>query len=184
MPVIDCSNRYGVISPIIMDMSHPGDRADAARCKGGSDPIGTITCRNNWGVAMPLFIPQQSAGTVKPTDNPLATIATVGAIGLVQPFLTAYYGNSFVSGIRKSVPTITTKDRFGLVQGQILTMPDGKKFKLDITHRMLTSKELSAATGFPVDYQFAGGDTAAKKMIGNAVCPPLTKALLKAVLAA
>lgn len=184
MPVIDCSNRYGVITPIVMDMSHPGDMEDAARCKGGNDPIGTITCRNNWGVAMPLFIPQQSAGTVKPTDNPLATIATAGATGLVQPFLTAYYGNGFVSGIRESVPTITTKDRFGLVQGQILTMPDGKKFKLDITHRMLTSKELSAATGFPVDYRFAGGDTAAKKMIGNAVCPPLTKALLKAVLAA
>ena len=132
---------------------------------------------------MPMFVPQQSAGTVKPTDNPLSTIATAGATGLVEPFLTAYYGNGFVSGMSDAVPTITTKDRFGLVQGRILIMPDGRTFKLDITHRMLTKNELAAATGFPADYQFAGGDTAAKKMIGNAVCPPLTEALLKAVLA-
>jgi DNA (cytosine-5)-methyltransferase 1 len=184
MPVIDCSNRYGVITPIVMDMSHPGDMADAARCKGGNDPIGTITCRNNWGVAMPFLSSYYSPGTNTAGNEPIPTITTKDRFGVIEPFLTAYYGNGFVSGIRESVPTITTKDRFGLVHGQILTMPDGKKFKLDITHRMLTSKELSAATGFPVDYQFAGGDTAAKKMIGNAVCPPLTKALLKAVLAA
>jgi DNA (cytosine-5)-methyltransferase 1 len=49
---------------------------------------------------------------------------------------------------------------------------------------MLTVRELSAATGFPTGYQFAGGDTAAKKQIGNAVCPDLAQALYRAVLAA
>ena len=192
-----------------------------SRYNGGIDrnhdvsaPMPVIDCSNRYGVITPLFIPQQSAGTVKPTDNPLATVATAGAMGLVQPFLssyyspgtntsgndpiptittkdrfgivepflTAYYGNGFVSSVKNSVPTITTKDRFGVVQGRILIMPDGKRYKLDITHRMLTKGELAAATGFPADYQFAGGDTAAKKMIGNAVCPPLTEALLRAVL--
>jgi len=46
---------------------------------------------------------------------------------------------------------------------------------------MLTAKELAAATGFPKDYVFIGGDTVAKKMIGNAVCPDLAKALFKSV---
>lgn len=152
IPVIDCSNRYGVITPVIMDMSHPGDIADASRCKGGNDPMGTITCRNNWGVVM--------------------------------PFLSSYYSHGTNTSSDEPIPTITTKDRFCIVQGRILIMPDGRQYKLDITHRMLTKGELAAATGFPEDYQFAGGDTAAKKMIGNAVCPPLTEALLKAVLAA
>lgn len=184
IPVIDCSNRYGVITPVVMDMSHPGDMADAARCKGGDDPMGTITCRNNWGVAMPMFIPQQSAGTVKPTNNPLSTIATAGATGLIEPFLTAYYGNGFTVPVSDPTPTICTKDRFGLIQGRILIMPDGRRYKLDITHRMLTSRELAAATGFPQDYKFAGSDTDAKKMIGNAVCPDLAEALYRAVLSA
>ena len=121
--------------------------------------------------------------TAVPLSSPLPTI-TAGATGLVQPFLTAYYGNGFTVPVSDPTPTICTKDRFGLIQGRILIMPDGRRYKLDITHRMLTKGELAAATGFPADYQFAGGDTAAKKMIGNAVCPPLTEALLKAVLAA
>ena len=185
MPVIDCSNRYGLVSPlfipqqsagsvkpcagnplstiatsgavgmvtpVVMDMSHPGEHSDAARCRGGAEPMGTITCRNNWGVAMPFLISYYSTGTTTATDRP--------------------------------VPTITTKDRFGLIQGRVLTLPDGRKFKLDITHRMLTAKELAAATGFPDDYVFVGGDTAAKKMIGNAVCPPLAEALYRSALSA
>ena len=185
VPVIDTGNRYGIISPVIMDASHPGDHADAARCRGNADPLGTITCRNNWSVAQPLLIPQQSAGTVKPcAGNPAPTIATSGAIGIVSPFLIAYYGNGFASSVKDPCQTITTKDRFGLVQGRILTLPDGRRYKLDITHRMLTVRELAAATGFPSEYIFCGGDTAAKKMIGNAVCPDLAKALILATLAA
>ena len=152
IPVIDCGNRYGVISPVVMDMSHPGDHADAARCRGNADPIGTITCRNNWGVAMPFLWSYYSTGTITETDRP--------------------------------VPTITTKDRFGLIQGRILILPDGRKYKLDITHRMLTSKELAAATSFPENYIFAGSDTDAKKQIGNAVPPVLAEALYRAFLAA
>lgn len=185
VPVIDCGNRYGVISPVILDASHPGDHSDAARCRGGSDPLGTITCRNNWGVAMPLFIPQQSAGTVKPCiGNPCPTIATSGAIRIVEPFLMEYYGNGGTRPASDPIPVIPTKDRFGLIQGRILILPDGRKYKLDITHRMLTCKELAAATGFPDDYVFVGTDESVKKMIGNAVCPDLAKALILATLAA
>lgn len=185
IPVIDCGNRYGVISPlfipqqsagtvkpcagnpististsgairvvspVIMDMSHPGDLSDAARCRGGNDPMGVITCRNNWGVAM--------------------------------PFLMEYYGNSNSIPVTDPVPVIPTKDKFGLVQGRILILPDGSKYKLDITHRMLTSKELAAAMSFPKNYIFEGTDTDIKKQIGNAVPPVLAEALYRAFLAA
>ncbi|MBR4222689.1 MAG: DNA cytosine methyltransferase, partial [Victivallales bacterium] len=87
-------------------------------------------------------------------------------------------------GISSPLDTITTKDRFALVQGRILTMPDGRQYKLDITHRMLTASELARATSFPDDYIFCGGDTAAKKQIGNAVPPVLAEALYRAVLTA
>ena len=217
IPVIDTGNRYGMISPVIMDMSHPGDPADAARCRGNSDPMGTITTRNNWSTILPLFIPQQSAGSVKPcAANPAPTIATSGAVGIVQPFISAYYSPGTNTGVKRPVPTITTMDkfdlitpflaeyygngathpvtapipvipthdRFGLVQGRILILPDGRRYKLDITHRMLTSKELAAATSFPENYIFAGKDTEIKKQIGNAVPPVLAEALYRAFLAA
>ena len=114
--------------------------------------MGTITCRNNWGVAL--------------------------------PFMTQYYGASGPVPVDVPCPTISTRDRFGLVQGRMLRLPDGQLFKLDITHRMLSMRELADATGFPHDYGFAGTDTDAKKQIGNAVPPPLAEALYRAALAA
>ena len=133
----------------------------------------------------PLFVPQHGGGTVKPCEAPLSTIATTGSIGVVTPFLVEYYGNGETRNpLESPLATITTHDRFGLVEGRILTLPDGQKYKLDITHRMLTAKELAAATGFPAGYRFFGGDTAAKKQIGNAVCPDLAAALYRAFLAA
>lgn len=182
LPVIDCSNRYGVIQPILIDQSHT---RNVGVFRGIKDPLNTITCSHGThAIIQPLFIPQQSAGTAKPTENPLSTIATGGAIGVAMPFLMEYYGNGTNHPVGDPVPVIPTHDRFGLIQGRILTLPDGSRYKLDITHRMLTSRELAAATGFPVDYVFIGGDTAAKKMIGNAVCPDLAEALVRAILAA
>lgn len=148
-------------------------------------PLPTITAGGEHiALISPLFIPQHSGGTVKPTTEPLSTIATTGSIGIVEPFILACYGQGFTQQINEPLPTILTKDKFALIQGQILQLPDGRRYKLDVTHRMLTAKELAAATGFPPGYRFAGGDTAAKKQIGNAVCPALASALYRAFLAA
>lgn len=147
-------------------------------------PLPVIDCGNRYGVVQPLVVPQQSAGTAKPMASPIPTIATSGAIGIARPFLTKLYGTADVVSIDEPFPTILTTHHFGLVQGRILVLPDGRQYKLDITYRMLTTRELSNATGFPADYEFSGTDTDAKRQIGNAVPPPLAKALYMAVLAA
>ena len=41
-----------VITPIVMDMSHPGDTDDERRVIGGDEPINTITTRNNSAAVM------------------------------------------------------------------------------------------------------------------------------------
>lgn len=178
---ITCSHgTHSVVMPFI------------TRYNGGEDrnhetglPLPVIDCSNRFALVHPLFIPQQSDGAVKPVCNALPTIATAGAIGIATPFIVKYYGNETgAEGISSPLDTITTKDRFALVQGRMLTMPDGRQYKLDITHRMLTASELARATSFPDDYIFCGGDTAAKKQIGNAVPPALAEALYRAVLSA
>lgn len=178
---ICCSHgTHAVITPFITRYNGGDNRNHDIQ-----QPIPVIDCGNRYGVIQPLFIPQQSCGAVKPTDAPLPTIATSGAIGIVSPLIVKYYGNeSGAKSVNNPLDTITTKDRFGLVQGRMLELPDGQRFKLDITHRMLTDKELARATSFPDGYVFCGGDTAAKKQIGNAVPPALAEALYRAVLAA
>ena len=76
----------------------------------------------------------------------MTTIMTTGAEQLVQPFIIKYYGTGKAHGIKQPLDSVTTRDRFGLVQS----------VKLDITLRMLQHHELAAAMGFPKDYIFFG----------------------------
>lgn len=93
-------------------------------------------------------------------DEPLSTVMTENHTGLVEPFLTKYYGQGdSVAPVSEPVPTVTTRDRFALVEC----------VGLDIRFRMLQPHELAAAMGFPSDYQFAGGRADQVKQAGNAV---------------
>ena len=91
-----------------------------------------------------------------------------------MPFLIEYYSTGRALPIDTPLHTVTTKDRFAIIRHTCQ----------DITLRMLTAGELAAAMSFPRDYVFCGGETAAKKQIGNAVPPVLAEALYRAVLAA
>lgn len=176
---ITCRNNWAVVMPFL-SRYNGGEN----RIHGVESPVPAIDCNNRYGVVRPLLIPQQSDGTAKTADMPVPTIATSGAIGVVRPFMTEYHGTGGPVPVEAPCPVISTRDHFGLVQGQLLELPGGRAFKMDITHRMLTMRELADATGFPHGYRFAGTDTEAKKQIGNAVPPPLAEALYRAVLSA
>ena len=80
--------------------------------------------------------------------------------------------------------TITTKDRLALVTVWI----EGDPYVIvDICLRMLTPRELYNAQGFPPDYIIEHGHdgrvfskSTQVRMVGNAVPPPLGKAVIKA----
>lgn len=103
---------------------------------------------------------------------------------LCSSFLSSYYGTGLGREMTVPAPTITAKDRFGFVGITI----DGENFAVtDISMRMLQSHELFAAQGFPKDYIIAPtmngkplAKTAQVRAAGNAVCPPVAKALVAA----
>lgn len=68
----------------------------------------------------------------------------------------------------KPAPTVTARgdNRGGVV---ILPHPNDK--------RRMTCRELATIQGFPLDYQFYGGISSVCRQIGNAVPPPLAKAV-------
>lgn len=159
---------FALIRPVWLDQAHTKNDGVSRTV---DSPLNTITCSHGTHSVIVPFISRYNGGDKRnhSIDAPLPVIDTSNRYGVVEPLF---------------IPqTITTKDRFGLIQGRILTTPDGKQYKLDITHRMLTAGELARATSFPEGYVFSGGDTAAKKQIGNAVPPVLAEALYRAVLA-
>lgn len=83
-----------------------------------------------------------------------------------NPFLITYYGNGQAVSIDRPLPTVTTVDRFALIQGD--------------THRMLQPRELARAMGFPEAYRLIGSKRDQVARIGNAVCPHMAEVLVQA----
>jgi DNA (cytosine-5)-methyltransferase 1 len=83
-------------------------------------------------------------------------------------FLIAYYGNEKGGrSLTRPLGTVTTRDRYALVDGENM--------------RMLNADEYRRAMGFRADYRLPASSTAAKFMLGNAVCPPVAADVIRAV---
>ena len=105
----------------------------------------------------------------------------------VSAFLIKYYGTGCGQTLEEPLATITTKDRFGLVN--VVVELDGEKYILkDIFLRMLKAEpELKLMQGFPADYiithDYDGKLYPIKEQvarIGNSVVPIMAKALVQA----
>ncbi|MGB5957679.1 DNA cytosine methyltransferase [Pseudomonas sp.] len=102
----------------------------------------------------------------------------------VAAFLISYYGTENISACDAPAPTVTTKDRLGLVTVFVKGAP---YVIVDICLRMLQPHELYRAQGFPASYIIDKGadgkpftKTKQVHMCGNSVSPPPMAALAKA----
>lgn len=107
-----------------------------------------------------------------PVSQPAPTIVTDGAVSLVEPFVLPYYRTGTPTSVGEPLPTVTAKDRFGVVE----------PVRLDVLFRMLQPHELAAAMGFPKGYRFTGNRGDQVRQIGNAVCVSVADALCSAAL--
>ena len=154
------------------------------RGQGVDKPLQTVDASNRYGLVS-TFISQFNNNCVgQEVTKPLnAMTACTNHFAEVSAFLVKYYGtgDNAVS-CKNPAPTITAKDRMGLVTVH------GQDYQIvDIGLRMLTPRELFDAQGFPPDYIIdvdADGKTYPKSeqvaRCGNAVCPPIPAALVRA----
>lgn len=79
-------------------------------------PCPTIATQNRLGVARVDFLSKQFSG--HPQSKNIPVTGPAGAITTVDhhAFVSAYYGNGYNSAVSNPAPTLTTKDRFQLVQ--------------------------------------------------------------------
>ena len=138
-------------------------------------PLSTISCSGAHHMLIQPFLARYNGGDrrVHKISEPVPTLDTSNRYGVVEPFITEYYGNGGAHPIGIPLPTITTKDRFA-----VCGVTDG----IELGFRMLQPNELAAATGFPSDYKFTGTKVEVVKQIGNAVPPNFAKALFGQIL--
>lgn len=147
-------------------------------------PIMTVDASNRYGMVSAFITQFNNHCDGQMVDMPLNTMtARSNHFGEVKAFLVKYYGNGENAvSCDDPAPTITAKDRLGLVTVK------GENYKIvDIGLRMLTPRELFDAQGFPPDYIIdvdADGNPYRKSeqvaRCGNAVCPPIPAALVRA----
>ncbi|QXE08531.1 DNA cytosine methyltransferase [Pseudomonas sp. AN-B15] len=167
-----------------------------------ADPLHTISAGGTHHGLVTAFMERQFGASVgQGVDEPAPTI-TAGGGGKsslvelqlspeveagalrVAAFLISYYGTENMSAADAPAPTITTKDRLGLVTVTIKGTP---YVIVDICLRMLQPAELYKAQGFPADYIISHGadgkpftKTQQVHMCGNSVSPPPMAALARA----
>lgn len=116
----------------------------------------------------PLRRPNRAKATLERAERGFA------AVGKNKPFLLVYYGSDHAGGwqkLNRPLRTITTVDRFALVK------PDRQHGHV---MRMLQVPELQAAMGMSTKMKIEIGTRRERiKMIGNAVCPPVMRAVVK-----
>lgn len=165
----------GLVQPFLMAWDQTGGNG---ACVWPADaPLTTVMTKARHGIVQPFVLTAchggGDSGRVRPCSDALPSVLCSNAHGIVQPFLVHYYGTGEAQTTGEPLATVTTRDRFGLVQ----------PCQVDIGFRMLQPHELAAAQGFPLGYKFSGNKTEQVKQIGNAVPCNLARALGEAALA-
>lgn len=177
---VDSSNRYGLVTSFIQKYyggNYKGDGDTLER------PLPTITQIDHNSLCAVNLIQMNNHCDGRDVKQPIPTItAGDGHFGEVRAFLIKYYGQGTGQDIEKPLDTVTAQDRFGLVT------VDGVDYQIvDIGLRMLEPKELYGCQGFPDDYiidrDYMGKTYPRSEQVrrcGNAVCPPIPAALVRA----
>ena len=189
LPTITGKHGYGIVEPYMVQIGQTGFTED--RSKDVRDPLTTVVSKNEHCLIEPILIqyhsetaPDEVRGQgMKDITEPLPTItAGDGHFGEVRAFLVKYYGQGTGQAVTDPLDTIPTHDRFGLVTIQ------GVDYQIvDIGLRMLEPRELYGCQGFPddyiIDHDYLGKSYPRAEQVkrcGNAVCPPIPAALVRA----
>ncbi len=177
---VDGSNRYGLVTSFIQKYYGGNYQGNGSDIK---EPLHTITTLERNAMCAVNLIQMNNHCDGRDVKEPIPTItAGDGHFGEVRAFLIKYYGQGTGQDIKAPLDTVTAQDRFGLVT------INGTDYQIvDIGLRMLEPKELYGCQGFPEDYiidhDYTGKTYPRSEQVrrcGNAVCPPIPAALVRA----
>lgn len=173
-------------------MAHVSEFRNASIGRDPRDPAGTITSHDHEGVAAAHMVKFKAQELGTDPAEPLPTVcAKSGSGGFARCFAVLVKANSRENLGNWPQIRALLNEHCGYSLGDddiILLLIGGVCFYIsDITLRMLTPRELYRAMGFPDDYiidrdwqgnEYKKTDQVAR--CGNAVCPALAEALVRA----
>lgn len=178
---VDASNRYGFVSANLVEYYTAGRPLDV------SAPMHTVTSHDREALVTANITEFKGQDIGQDCRKPLRTItASAGEFAVVRVTLSQTGGMGFWPQVRELLNRFCG---YNLADNEclVLMIGDVGYYIADITLRMLTPRELYNAMGFPPDYQiehdYLGNAYPKSKQVarcGNAVCPPMAEAVVRA----
>lgn len=165
-------------SPMLLQMSHGG------RIRPISEVLPTQTKYDDTALVTPPFMMDHLGEyRPRPLDRAMSTICAGGNHhSVITPphwarVLSYYKNGSMVDPIVRSLSTVTTVERHGL-----LTSDSTNIHLPDCSFRMLATKEIQAAMAFPDDYVLTGTRAEQVHQLGDGVTPPVMQLLIERIM--
>ncbi len=178
---VDASNRYGFVSANLVEYYTGGRPLDI------SVPMHTVTSHDREALVAAQIAEFKGADIGQDCRKPLRTItASAGEFAVVRVTLRQTGDMGYWPKVRELLNRFCG---YNLADNECLVLMIGGTgyYIADITLRMLTPRELYNAMGFPPDYKieqdYLGNAYPKSKQVarcGNAVCPPLAEAMVRA----
>jgi DNA (cytosine-5)-methyltransferase 1 len=153
-----------------------------------TESLATVTASgNHHGLVMPEVpamvmrnnTPRGDAGQMcTPVSEHFRTMTTTGHQSLItwEHLLVPYYGNGTARTVREPVGTLSTRDRYALVRGEVNID--------DVLFRMLEPHEIGRAMSFADEYVVLGNKRERVRQYGNAVTPNCAEVIVAALVEA
>lgn len=190
LPTVTATDHNRLVSAYIS--KYYGGTYDGAG-SGADEPLHTVTVEERHAVAgafLSHFYKGNGSAQGSAADEPVPTVMGNNKASVVTAKLTPADFERNELGHWAEIREILNKYAgYALADDEILLfrIHDNVYFLSDIGMRMLTPRELYLAQGFPADYQiefdYNGKPYSKKEQVarcGNAVCPPMAEAVVRA----
>lgn len=184
MQTIDASNRYALVSANLTEYFGNGVPLDLI------EPMHTITAKDRESLTAAHIVQFKGTNLGQTLAEPLQTVTAQSNPYAMCCAVIRRYDTAEDMGNWPKVRALLNKYcGYSLAENEIILLVIcGVEYYIrDILLRMLSPKELYAAMGFPPDYiidrDYLGNEYGKTKQVarcGNAVCPPMAEAVVRA----
>lgn len=181
---VDASNRYGLTCANLVEYYTGGRPLDV------QDPMHTVTSHDREAVVAAHVVKFKGDNLGHGADEPMQTVTTsAGEFAACEAYLAKMHGGDELGHWPLIRDLLNEFCGYTLAEDEVLLLEIGGAlyYIADIGLRMLSPRELYNATGFPPDYiidrDYLGHEYGRTKQVarcGNAVCPPVASALVRA----
>lgn len=181
---VDASNRYGLTCANLVEYYTGGRPLDVR------EPMHTVTSHDREAVVAAHVVKFKGDNLGHGADEPMQTVTTsAGEFAACEAYLAKMHGGDELGYWPLIRDLLNEFCGYTLAEDEVLLLEIGGAlyYIADIGLRMLSPRELYNAMGFPPDYiidrDYQGHEYGRTKQVarcGNAVCPPVASALVRA----